>query len=149
MSTEQRIRVESGFAYGVIGADIHVFGDGVPVYLLENWPGIPDVDSEFLTELPSRMLNSRFAVVQFIGREAELRGLNAWRGSRLASGKLFGHLPRESQADLESTAGAGLRLVPATGLREAKSCMSSLLRCGEEPSPAREQSSVCWMTNVP
>jgi hypothetical protein len=27
----------SGFAYGVIGADIHVFGDGQPVYLLANW----------------------------------------------------------------------------------------------------------------
>jgi hypothetical protein len=34
---EQRIRVENGAAYGVISADLHVWGDGTPLYLLENW----------------------------------------------------------------------------------------------------------------
>jgi len=34
---EQRIHVENGAAYGVIGADLHVWGDGTPLYLLENW----------------------------------------------------------------------------------------------------------------
>jgi hypothetical protein len=31
----QKVTAVDGFAYGVVGADIHVFGDGVPLYLLE------------------------------------------------------------------------------------------------------------------
>ena len=66
----QRVRAESGFAYGVIGADIHVFGDGVPVYLLLNWQQRAGRRPTWLRELPSRMLNARFAVVGFTGRDA-------------------------------------------------------------------------------
>ncbi|MFJ8662651.1 tetratricopeptide repeat protein [Streptomyces sp. NPDC093795] len=86
MSAEQHVTAHSGYAYGVIGADIHVFGDGSPVYLLKNWRRAPAADPEWLRELPSRMLNSRFEVVPFTGREAELAELRAWRdrGPRLA-----------------------------------------------------------------
>ncbi|MFF7196661.1 hypothetical protein ACFZAM_23545 [Streptomyces sp. NPDC008079] len=75
----QSVRAESGFAYGVVGADIHVFGDGVPVYLLQRWqpPVLPD--DGFLLNVPSRMLNARFRVVEFTGRTAELTSLRRWR----------------------------------------------------------------------
>ncbi|WP_431047107.1 hypothetical protein ACQUSR_33435 [Streptomyces sp. P1-3] len=82
----QSVHAESGFAYGVMGADIHVFGDGVPVYLLQRWqpPVLPD--DGFLLDVPSRMLNARFRVVEFTGRAAELSSLRGWRddGSALA-----------------------------------------------------------------
>lgn len=80
------MRAEGGFAYGVIGADIHVFGDGVPLYVLENWRPPPQADPDFLREVPSRMLNARFAVVEFTGRDEELAELRHWRetGPRLA-----------------------------------------------------------------
>jgi tetratricopeptide (TPR) repeat protein len=74
----QHVTATGGFAYGAIGADIHVFGDGTPLYLLKNWhePGEPD--SDWISEQPSRMLNARFAVVPFTGRESELASLRAW-----------------------------------------------------------------------
>jgi len=75
----QNVRAEGGFAYGVVGADIHVFGDGTPLYLLENWRSAPQPDPRWLRELPSRMLNARHAVVPFTGREAELADLVRWR----------------------------------------------------------------------
>jgi tetratricopeptide (TPR) repeat protein len=86
VSAEQHVTAHSGYAYGVIGADIHVFGDGSPVYLLQNWRRAPAADPEWLRELPSRMLNARFEVVPFTGRDAELAALRAWRdqGPRLA-----------------------------------------------------------------
>ncbi|MFI0980937.1 tetratricopeptide repeat protein [Streptomyces sp. NPDC021093] len=84
--------VESGVAYGVQGADIHVFGDGMPVYLLENRKPPPMTDPAFLRELPSRMLNARFQVVGFTGRQEELGQLREWRDqeSRLAVRWLHG-----------------------------------------------------------
>src|ERR1019366_4462257 len=82
----QNVIAREGFAYGVIGADIHVFGDGVPVYLLTNWQNEPDADGQWLRELPSRMLNARFAVVGFTGRDDDLAQLHQWKneGPRLA-----------------------------------------------------------------
>ncbi|MER5630482.1 tetratricopeptide repeat protein [Streptomyces nitrosporeus] len=82
----QSVRAENGFAYGVVGADIHVFGDGIPVYLLQRWRPPPAADDSFLREVPSRMLNARFAVVEFTGRTAELAALRHWRdeGPQLA-----------------------------------------------------------------
>ncbi|MFD7984285.1 hypothetical protein ACFV4M_13055 [Kitasatospora indigofera] len=82
----QRVVAEAGFAYGAIGADIHVFGDGTPVYLLQNWRPEEPVDDGWLRELPSRMLNARWEVVGFTGRTEELAGLRSWcaDGPRLA-----------------------------------------------------------------
>jgi hypothetical protein len=81
------VQAGNGFAYGAIGADIHVFGDGVPLYLLKNWRPVPRPHPQFLRELPSRMLHARFAVVDFVGREEELADLHAWcrSGPRLAA----------------------------------------------------------------
>ena len=83
---QQNVTAVAGFAYGVVGADIHCFGDGAPVYVLESWQPAPAADPEFLRELPSRMLNARFAVVDFTGRENELAELRRWReeGPRLS-----------------------------------------------------------------
>jgi tetratricopeptide (TPR) repeat protein len=82
----QNVTAVSGFAYGVIGADIHVFDNGLPLYLLAERRPEADADAEWLRELPSRMLNARRAVVPFTGRAAELADLRAWRdgGRRLA-----------------------------------------------------------------
>lgn len=89
---QQVVRAESGFAYGAVNADIHVFGDGLPLYLLENWRPAPETDASWLQEQPSRMLNSRFAVVGFTGRADELSQLRTWResGPRLAARWLHG-----------------------------------------------------------
>lgn len=88
----QVVTATAGFAYGVIGADIHVLGDGTPLYLLLNWAGTSPADREWLRQLPSRMLNARFAVVTFSGREEELGELQRWRdgGPRLAIKWLYG-----------------------------------------------------------
>ncbi|MFD3940150.1 hypothetical protein ACFWSF_24790 [Streptomyces sp. NPDC058611] len=75
----QVVRAEGGFAYGVIGADIHVFGDGRPVYVLRRWAGAPSADPEWLLELPSRMLSARHEVVPFTGRERDVTALRTWR----------------------------------------------------------------------
>jgi Tetratricopeptide repeat len=82
----QDVTVVSGYGYGVIGADLHVFADGVPLYLLANWQGADDAEPSWLRDIPSRMLNARFAVVDFTGRQDERASLRQWReaGPRLA-----------------------------------------------------------------
>lgn len=88
----QKIRVEAGYAYGTIGADIHVFGDGTPVYRLFEHQQITGLDTEWLRAQPSRMLDSRATTVDFTGRDEELRELVAWRdaGQRFAARWLHG-----------------------------------------------------------
>ncbi|MFJ7785499.1 hypothetical protein ACIQY8_22905 [Streptomyces albidoflavus] len=82
----QTVQAVDGFAYGTVDADIHVFGNGVPLYVLQLWRPEPDPDPSWLLALPSRMLNSRYAVVEFTGREKELDDLRNWRdhGPRLS-----------------------------------------------------------------
>lgn len=89
---EQRIRVENGVAYGVIGANLHVWGDGVLLYLLENWHDAAGADPDWLRELPGRLLNARHEVAGFTGRAAELSQLHQWRRSdaRFAVRWLYG-----------------------------------------------------------
>ncbi|MFH9740106.1 hypothetical protein ACH4MA_20790 [Streptomyces roseolus] len=119
MSTEQHVTAHAGFAYGVIGADLHVFGDGSPVYLLHDWRPAPAAGPDWLRELPSRMLNARFEVVPFTGREAELAELRAWRdeGPRLAV--RWTHAPggqgktRLAARFAEETQGTGWRVITA------------------------------------
>lgn len=106
-SVHQEIHVHSGFGYGVIGADLHVYGDGVPVYLLAVWSSAPDeLDHQFLTRVPSRMLNARFAVVDFTGRDSELEELRRWRDDdpRLAVRWLHGAGGAEDAARLRDGA---------------------------------------------
>jgi hypothetical protein len=63
---EQRIHVESGTAYGVIGADLHVWGDGTPLYLLENWRNMATEPTDRASDLDKlhqwRRDDARFAV---------------------------------------------------------------------------------------
>ncbi|MFH9690912.1 hypothetical protein ACH4LE_32165 [Streptomyces sp. NPDC017413] len=130
----QSVRAENGFAYGVVGADIHVFGDGIPVYLLQRWHPPPSANDSFLREVPSRMLNARFAVVAFIGRTTELAALRRWRdeGPQLAvrwlhapggQGKtrLADHFARESADDgwqvVTATHGPG-SVIPPPGSQD-------------------------------
>ncbi|MFC8451613.1 tetratricopeptide repeat protein [Kitasatospora sp. NPDC057223] len=89
----QNVIAVNGFAFGAIGADIHVHGaGGLPLYLLGNWQSPPDTDRDWLRELPSRMLNARRAVVPFTGRQDELDRLREWRdnGGRLGVRWLYG-----------------------------------------------------------
>ncbi|MEU7751311.1 hypothetical protein [Micromonospora sp. NPDC049171] len=74
----QTVEVDTGFADAVIGADAQVLAGGVPVFLLENWRAGPEPDTAWLRAVPSRMLDSRNAVVEFQGRTAELAGLHRW-----------------------------------------------------------------------
>ena len=76
---EQSVSVTAGVGYGVIGADLHIYADGVPLYLLTEHAPAAQADSAWLRELPSRMLNARFQVVGFTGRREEITSLHAWR----------------------------------------------------------------------
>ncbi|AJC54753.1 tetratricopeptide repeat protein [Streptomyces sp. 769] len=120
----QVVRVENGFGYGVIGADLHVFPDRGPVYLLSEYgpsAGPAGRDAAWLTAQPSRLLNARFQVVDFTGRDRERAGLAAWRdgdGPRLAATWLHGpggqgktRLAARFAAD---SAAAGWKVVTAT-----------------------------------
>ncbi|MGW2154526.1 hypothetical protein [Nonomuraea sp. NPDC001699] len=88
----QNVTAVNGFAYGVIGADIHVFGDNVPLYLLRKWEPPQEADLHWLRRIPSRLLNARFAIVGFTGRADELANLHRWRDSppRLSARWLYG-----------------------------------------------------------
>ena len=88
----QNVTAENGWAYGVIGADIHVFSNGLPLYLLANWQPEQPRSRDWLRELPSRMLNARRAVVPFTGRDDQVAELRHWRdsGPRLAVRWLHG-----------------------------------------------------------
>lgn len=94
----QEVRAVAGFAYGAVGADIHVFGDGTPVYLLyaRDTHGAADAlrrDSAWLRAQPSRMLDARSEVVEFTGREAELARLREWRMQPARSAARWLHGP--------------------------------------------------------
>ncbi len=78
---QQQVAVEGGFGYGVIGADLHVFADRGPVYLLQRYRPDPPPDTSWLLAQPSRMLNARYAIVGFTGRDLDLAELAAWRDS--------------------------------------------------------------------
>ncbi|RST15560.1 tetratricopeptide repeat protein [Streptomyces sp. WAC05374] len=116
----QSVRAESGFAYGVIGADVHVFGDGVPVYLLQRWAPGRRPDDAFLCEVPSRMLNARFQVVEFTGRTAELASLRRWRDEGAGLAVRWLHAPggqgktRLAEHFAQEAAGDGWLVVTAT-----------------------------------
>ena len=91
-TVRQNVTAVNGFAYGTIGADIHTYANGEPLYLLANWQPEPAASQSWLRELPSRMLNARRAVVPFTGRDEELADLADWRdaGAALAVRWLYG-----------------------------------------------------------
>ncbi|OLE23024.1 MAG: hypothetical protein AUG49_17305 [Catenulispora sp. 13_1_20CM_3_70_7] len=88
----QIVRAVAGNAYGAISADIHVFGDGSPVYLLFEHHRTAGADPRWLRAQPSRMLDARSETVDFTGRDSELELLTGWRdaGTRLAVRWLHG-----------------------------------------------------------
>jgi tetratricopeptide (TPR) repeat protein len=117
----QIVTAQAGFAYGVINGSIHCFGDGTPVYVLENWRPTLRADSGWLREVPSRLLNARFAVVNFTGRTEELAGLREWRDAsmpQLAVRWLYGPggqgKTRIAAQLAEESANAGWKVVVAT-----------------------------------
>ncbi|MFF8835811.1 hypothetical protein [Streptomyces sp. NPDC015130] len=128
----QHVRAEGGFAYAVVDGDIHVYVDGLPVYVLENWRPAFESDAEWLRELPSRMLSARHEIVPFTGRAEELADLRAWRDStrRLAvrwlqgpggqgKSRLAAAFAREAAADgwkvVRAVHGPGNVLAPPAG----------------------------------
>jgi tetratricopeptide (TPR) repeat protein len=78
---EQDVSVASGVGAGVIGADLHIYADGVPLYLLVSHAPAARAGDAWLRELPSRMLNARFRVVGFTLRRDEGASLHQWRRS--------------------------------------------------------------------
>jgi tetratricopeptide (TPR) repeat protein len=89
---EQGVCAATGVGYGLIGADLHVYADGVPLYLLAEQGPAARADGAWLRELPSRMLNARFRVVPFTLRRDEVTSLHQWRrsGDPLAVRWLYG-----------------------------------------------------------
>lgn len=85
----QFVSAQNGVAYGVIGADLHVFGSGLPLFLLFEFDRAPAAGTEVLPgEAPSRLLDARRQIVEFIGCQEELADLARWRnaaGVRLAA----------------------------------------------------------------
>ncbi|MFD4319103.1 tetratricopeptide repeat protein [Streptomyces sp. NPDC058548] len=79
MSSFQSVRVESGYGYGVVGADLHVFQDQGPLYLLSEHQAPELPRREWLLAQPSRLLAARWGLVEFTGRERELAELVRWR----------------------------------------------------------------------
>ncbi|GAA3569135.1 hypothetical protein GCM10022222_61640 [Amycolatopsis ultiminotia] len=74
----QEVRAEGGHAYGAVGADIHVFGDGTPLYLLFEHRRAAERDPGWLRAQPSRMLDARAGLVGFTGRDGEFGDLVSW-----------------------------------------------------------------------
>jgi len=108
----QHIRAEAGFAYGAIGADIHVFANGQPLYLLEEHKAPPVPGSRVLRRLPSRMLNARSRTVPFTGRSGEVAELASWLEAdpRVAVRWLYGPGGRgKTRLALEAAERAGRR----------------------------------------
>ncbi|WP_405020763.1 tetratricopeptide repeat protein [Kitasatospora sp. NBC_00070] len=62
----------------MLGADLHVSAEGVPLYRLAGWRPPAPLDHVWLGEQPSRLLDARSAVVGFTGRERELAELRDW-----------------------------------------------------------------------
>lgn len=77
-SVRQVVLAEAGYAYGVIGADLHVVPGRGPAYLLANY--VP-ARTPPRSGQPSYLLNARSAVVAFVGRHDEVRDLTTWRDS--------------------------------------------------------------------
>lgn len=118
----QDVHAVDGFAYGVVGADLHVLPDRGPVYLLyRHRPVSLTTDPAWLKRRPSRLLDARHAVVGFTGRQRELDELSGWRDcspSRLSACWL--HAPggqgktRLAEEFARRSGEAGWRVVTAT-----------------------------------
>jgi tetratricopeptide (TPR) repeat protein len=120
----QQVRVQAGFGYGVIGADLHVFGDGRPLYLLHQYRPDPEPDTAWLLAQPSRMLNARYAVVGFTGRDHELADLAAWRDASR---------PRLSARWLHAPGGQGKTRLASAFARQSASANWKVITAAHGP----------------
>jgi tetratricopeptide (TPR) repeat protein len=89
----QNVIAIGGFAYGAVHGDLHVYGDGRPVYTIEEYRAGRQPPLEWLLQLPSRMLDARHGIVEFTGREAELSRLSEWRDDSSRLSVMFLHAP--------------------------------------------------------
>ncbi|MFC4532696.1 tetratricopeptide repeat protein [Sphaerisporangium dianthi] len=76
---QQHVHAVAGNAYGAIGADIHIFGNGTPVYLLFRYSPSRGYEPGAPAAQPSRLLDARAEVVTFSGRQDDVAALVAWR----------------------------------------------------------------------
>ena len=78
---QQTVRAEGGYAYGVVGADLHVFQDAGPVYQLADHHPRPQDDgtAEWLLSSPAACSPPATRSFDFTGRDQEQRDLKAWR----------------------------------------------------------------------
>ncbi|MGW6455633.1 hypothetical protein ACWF94_06835 [Streptomyces sp. NPDC055078] len=121
--TRQTIRAEKGISYGVVGADIHVFGDGTPLYLLRSWP-----DPEHPTGGPRRPGLDRLHHWRENGPRLSARWLYAPEGRGPAA--LTAHFAEESAA-------AGWKAVAATRVATARDRESDVRApAPDPPAPA-------------
>jgi len=118
VSVTQVVKVESGFAYGLIGADLHVFQDRGPVYVLTRRQPAAPKNPAWLPDQPSRLLNARHRIVPFTGRDSETARLSAWRNGTGMSALLL-HGPggsgktRLAAEFADASAAAGWKVVDA------------------------------------
>ncbi|MFC6020657.1 hypothetical protein ACFP2T_31350 [Plantactinospora solaniradicis] len=89
----QNVFALAGFAYGTVYGDIHILGDGRPMYTIEVHRPRETPPTSWLLDLPSRLLDARHEVVPFIGRERELVDLTQWRDDGARLSVLFLHGP--------------------------------------------------------
>ncbi|WEV27782.1 hypothetical protein OYE22_23315 [Streptomyces sp. 71268] len=80
----QVFHVNSGHVYGTIGADLHVYRDRGPVYVLAPYRSRAVAPERVPLSQPSRLLNARYEVVAFTGRRRELAKLADWRDGTAA-----------------------------------------------------------------
>jgi tetratricopeptide (TPR) repeat protein len=89
----QNVIAIGGFAYGAVYGDLHVHGDGRPVYTIEHFRSAARPPGDWLLQLPSRMLDARHGIVEFTGRATEIARLSQWRDGTDRLGVMFVHAP--------------------------------------------------------
>lgn len=135
-SVRQTVSAEAGYAYGVIGADLHVFPGRGPAYLLANH--VPATPDRTLPAQPSYLLDARSAVVDFTGRRGEVGDLTAWRDSDHARAVRWLHAPggqgKTRLANHLAATSPGWKVIVAdhaAGRVDARNATSQDLRIGD------------------
>jgi tetratricopeptide (TPR) repeat protein len=115
----QNVTAINGWAYGAIGADVHVFADEGPVYILTEFASAVEPDTGTLLAQPSRMLDAHLAIVGFTGRDEDLSALHDWRDGASRSAARWLHGPggqgktRLAEHFARQSADAGWKIITA------------------------------------
>ena len=121
----QNVTAINGWAYGAIGADVHVFADEGPLYVLTEFRPAAEPDTGTLLTQPSRMLDAHLAIVGFTGRDEDLSTLHDWRDGAARSAARWLHAPggqgktRLAEHFARQSADAGWKVVTANQGRGA------------------------------